>query len=180
VIADLPLTAFDLAAIAIVVLSTLFALLRGALREALTLAVWGGAAVVAWYGFEHVQPLTRQTFDNEVMADVTAAAVAFIVPLIAFKIVAAVLAARIPDRGPLVQIDRLLGGLFGLARGALIVCIAWLGLTVMVEPGEEPEWLREARLRPWVEDGAAWLERLLPEPRPTEQAAAPPRLRPAV
>jgi membrane protein required for colicin V production len=174
--AGLPFTAFDLAAIAIVALSTLFALLRGAVREALTLAVWGGAAVVAWYGFEYVQPLARQTIDNEVLADVTAAAVAFIVPLIAFKIVAALLAARLPHAGPVARVDRVLGGLFGIARGLLIVCIAWLGLALMMEPGEQPSWMREAWLRPWVEAGAAWLEGLLPEARPMERATAPARL----
>ena len=86
--ADLPLTAFDVAVLLIVGISGLLALVRGATREALTMAAWIGALVVAYYGFGYVRELAQKTIEMRWIADVVALVVVFVVPLIAFKTVA--------------------------------------------------------------------------------------------
>ena len=62
--ADLPLTAFDVAILLIVGISGLLALVRGATREALTMAAWVGALVVAYYGFGHVREFAQKTIET--------------------------------------------------------------------------------------------------------------------
>jgi membrane protein required for colicin V production len=159
---DLSLTAFDVAAFLVVGLSVLVAYLRGAIRELLTIATWLGAGVVAFYGFPYARELARRTMETEWLADAIALCVVFVVPLIGFKVAAAVLTDHIPG-GHVATVDRVAGAVFGLARGALLVCLAYLGLTVLVAREDHPDWIKNAILLPYVEDGAALLNRLMPE-----------------
>jgi membrane protein required for colicin V production len=158
---DLSLNAFDVAVVLVVGLSVLVAYLRGAIRELLTIATWLGAGVVAFYGFPYARELARRTMETQWLADAIALCVVFVVPLIGFKVAAAVLADHIPG-GHIETVDRIVGAAFGLARGALVVCLAYLGLTILVASEDHPDWIKNAILLPYVEDGAALLNRLMP------------------
>jgi len=160
--ADLPLTAFDVAVLIVVALSVLISLMRGVTREALSIASWVGAALVAWYGFGYAQELARQTIETNWLADAAALALVLVVPLIGFKLLAAMIADRLPG-GSIGVLDRVLGMAFGAARGAVIASVAYLGLTMALAPDEQPDWMREALVLPYVEEGAELLRRLMPE-----------------
>jgi len=170
---DLPLTAFDVAILLIVGISGLLALVRGAAREALTMAAWVGALVVAYYGFGYVRELTQKTIEMHWVADIVAVLVVFVVPLIGFKTVASVLADQVSDGG-FSFADRIVGVAFGVARGAAIVCALYLGMNVLVDPDEQPEWVRQATLLPYVQDGADLLQGLLPADAEEESRRAVP------
>ncbi len=60
-------------------------------------------------------------------------------------------------------LDRSLGFLFGIIRGAVIVCILYLGLSWIMPPAEQPDWVRSARAMPLIENGADMLRALIPE-----------------
>jgi membrane protein required for colicin V production len=160
--ANLPLTAFDIAVLLVVGLSVLVSLMRGATREALAIACWLGAGAVAWYGFGYARELARRTIETPWLADVAAFCVVFIVPLIGFKLVAAVLVDHLPG-GRLALVDRLAGAAFGAARGAFIVCAVYLGLSMAIGPEEQPAWVRQALILPYVRQGAGLLQRFVPE-----------------
>lgn len=159
--ADLPLTAFDVAVLLIVGISGLLALVRGATREALTMAAWVGALVVAYYGFGYVRELAQKTIEVRWIADLVALMVVFVVPLIAFKTVASVLSDHVADGG-FSMADRLVGMAFGVARGAVIVCALYLAVGLLIEPEEQPGWITRAALLPYVQEGAGMLQDLLP------------------
>jgi membrane protein required for colicin V production len=60
-------------------------------------------------------------------------------------------------------IDRSLGFVFGLARGALVICLGFLGFVwLSPDPERWPEMLQEARTRPLLERGTAALQTLVP------------------
>ncbi len=159
--ANLPVTAFDIAVLVVVGLSVVVSMVRGAAREALAIACWIGAGAVAWYGFDYARELARKTIETAWLADVAAFCVVFIVPLIGFKLVAAVLADHLPG-GRLGIIDRLGGMAFGAARGAVIVCAVYLGLSMAIAPDEQPAWIKQARVLPYVQEGAGLLRRFVP------------------
>src|SRR5262249_42736970 len=57
-----------------------------------------------------------------------------------------------------------LGFIFGLARGAFIVCLAFLLLDVSVpQQGDRPQWIREAKSAPYLHEGAEMLRGFMPE-----------------
>jgi membrane protein required for colicin V production len=158
---DLPVTLFDLVVGGVVLLSTLLALSRGAVREAFGLASWIGAIVAAIYAFEPVRPMLLEALGNELLADAATLALVFFVPFFVLKIVTGII-ARAVATSALGPVDKLLGLGFGFARGALIVCGAYLVGTVLVAEDQHPDWVKTALLQPQVAQGADWLGQLLP------------------
>lgn len=157
------LTAFDVIAIAVIGLSTLLALGRGFVREVFALLAWVGAVAAAIYAFPLLQPMLREAIAEPTIADVATAALAFIVPLIALRVLGGMIASALSGFG-FGGLDRLLGLVFGLARGALVVCLAYLALGfVFGDESQQPAWIRDARVTPYVRQGAAELRTLLPE-----------------
>ena len=158
---DLPVTLFDLIVGGIVILSTLLALSRGAVREALGLATWIGAIVAAVYAFEPVRPMLLEAIGNELLTDAATLAVVFFIPFFALRLLSGMI-ARAVSGSALGPVDNLLGLGFGFARGALIVCSGYLVGSVIVAREQHPDWVQTAMLKPQVEQGADWLATLLP------------------
>jgi membrane protein required for colicin V production len=161
-VGGLPLTLFDAGVIAVVGLSALSALVRGAASEILGLASWLGAAVAAFLAVPYATPLVRPAVANPAVADALAFGGVFLVALLALKLVGGVIARSVAGSavGPL---DKLLGLAFGAARGALLVCAAYLVASYLIKPELQPDWVNQAYLIEPVRDGAVALERLLPE-----------------
>lgn len=158
--------------LAVLVVSALLALLRGFVREALGIAAWAGAAYAAIRAFPFVEPHVRTWIQEAEIADPIALAIVFIVALIILSIIAGRL-ARLVRRSPIGGLDRTLGLLFGLARGAALVVAAYILAQRIVPIERWPDPVREARALPLAYRGAAWVVARLPEEyRP--QLEAPP------
>jgi membrane protein required for colicin V production len=157
----MPLTVLDLVVIAIVVLSAVLSLSRGLVRETLTLLAWIGAFAVAWFAFAPVRPAVADAVPHDLAADLITAALVFLVPLVVFKIIAGMVAKSVDGSG-LSLFDKLLGLGFGVARGALIVSLAYLIGTMLITPENEPTWMRNAYLRPQLVAGANLVREFLP------------------
>ena len=111
---------FDLAVVAVVALSTLFAFVRGIVREMIALATW----VVGFIAAIALRRTRRRHVRGLDIAPVARQAIAFglilIVVLIAGALVARSLASVVRAIG-LGFVDRILGAIFGVARGLLVV-----------------------------------------------------------
>lgn len=153
----------DVAILVLLLVSGIFAFLRGFVHEALSVGAWIGAALATLYGFPYAQPYARQVIAIEILADFAAGVAIFLLVLVLLWIVTHAIGRRVQESslGPL---DRALGFLFGLLRGAVLVAVAWLAFALFLPLEEDwPEAVREARSRPLVEAGAALLASLLPE-----------------
>jgi membrane protein required for colicin V production len=159
---SLSLTAFDVGALLVVAISALLSLVRGAAREALTIASWLGAIVAAWYGYGYAQDLARMTIETGWLADAAALVAVLVVPLIVLKVLAAMIADRLPEQGAFGTADRIVGVVFGVVRGGILVCAFYIGLTMLIEPDRHPDWIREAAVLPYVQEGAQLITALLP------------------
>jgi membrane protein required for colicin V production len=80
--------------------------------------------------------------------------------------------ARTVRSSGLSPIDRTLGFIFGVLRGAFIVSLAYLLLDVSVQRNDRPAWLRDAKSEPYLQQGADMLRNFLPESLRTKSAAA--------
>ena len=60
------------------------------------------------------------------------------------------------------SIDRTLGVVFGLVRGAALVMVAYIAAGLLVTPERWPEPVLQARALPYAYQGAAWLVGQLP------------------
>lgn len=162
----------DIAVLAVLLLSGLFAMLRGFVQEVLSIAGWIGAGLVTLYGLPQARPIAAQYISSPTMADVAAAGVLFLLTLVVLSIITHFI-AKLVRGSVLSHLDRSLGFVFGLARGALIACLAYLLALFMYTPEQGsakeasgaklPVWISQAKSAPYLERGATAISTMLPE-----------------
>lgn len=156
------MNALDIAVIAVLLISGLFAMMRGLVHEVLSVTAWVGAALATLYGLPLAQPVARQYIETAWVADVAAGAAIFLTTLVVLSLLTHAVAKRVRDSA-LNSLDRSLGFVFGVGRGALLVSLAYiLGLWLM-DSGDQPPWMAEAKTRPMMEYGAVLLQSALPD-----------------
>lgn len=155
------LTGLDLVALAVVLVSAIVALARGFVREVLSIVGWIGAILGTLHGFPFGQQLARKYIEWPVVADIVAGVVLFVVILVALTIISGAISKRV-QRSSINALDRSLGLLFGLIRGAALICLAYLVYSIALPPREHPDYIRNARLIGLVGIGAEWLYQLVP------------------
>ncbi|MBI06092.1 MAG: hypothetical protein CMM54_03830 [Rhodospirillaceae bacterium] len=168
---SLPVNPIDILVALVMLISALLALSRGAVREILGVSAWVGAALVAVFAFPHVRPYPRQwVTDNwpeldlgETLADAGTALVLFLVALIVFTIVNQMISGYV-QRSRMGTLDRSIGFIFGLLRGAVLVCLAYmLFVWAVKEPEDRPSWVEEAKAMPYIQMGAEIIRQIAPE-----------------
>ncbi len=126
------MTLFDHAVLTLIGFSVLLGVIRGFAREVIALASWAVAIVVASvYGGEAAPLLARQIPDESWRVLAAFVAIFFVV-LIVMSVIGLFTSRLIKSAGLGVE-DRVLGSLFGLARGLLVVLVLVLlaGLTAL-------------------------------------------------
>jgi len=144
------MTTVDYILAAAVLLSVLFGVARGFLRESIALLGWLGGLWLAWRHADVVEPYLGGALAGTELQHWVARSLVLMVVVIASWMVGALLSYLVQRSGLTLGVDRLLGGLFGLVRGAVIVGFAVM-LGQAAELGSEP-WWRESRLMPFAEE----------------------------
>jgi membrane protein required for colicin V production len=153
----------DFVVVGVIVLSGLFAFARGFVREALSIVCWLGASAAAIYATPHLRPLAQRFLPPGPVADAAAAGVTFLVTLIVLSVITARVSRRV-QQSSLSSLDRTLGLVFGLGRGALLACIGFIALTYILPPnGERPHWFTDSRTMPLIASVTTGIAQLLPE-----------------
>ncbi len=116
---------------AIIVISALLAYSRGLVREAMAIAGWVGATMLAFIFADQVEPLVRQVpglgsfiGDSCELSIIAAFAAVFAVALVVVSIFTP-LFSSVVQRSALNGLDQGIGFLFGVARGVLLVAVAF-------------------------------------------------------
>lgn len=162
-----PVNPTDIAVLVIVLLSALLSFARGFVREILSVAAWIGAAFAAIWAFPYAKPFAAAFVPMDVAAGAAAFVGVFIVALVLLSLVFSRLSRGVRTSA-LSAVDRSLGFLFGVVRGAVLVCLAYLLVAWVFPPGEQPDWLRQARTMPVIQSGAERLRRLVPDDMQTD------------
>jgi membrane protein required for colicin V production len=157
------MTWIDGAALGIIVLSAAFSMVRGFVRELLSIIAWVGAAVAALNLFPLVEPFVNSVLPLKNLVVFISVGSVFIVSLIILSLLAALLGGLIRDSA-LSGLDRSLGLVFGVIRGAVLVCLGYIAISVGVPEPSWPAPLVNARLLPAAYAGAVDLVSLVPDP----------------
>jgi membrane protein required for colicin V production len=155
------MTWVDFAVVGVVTVSALLAFMRGLVREVLGIGAWVGAGAASVWGLPLVRPQFHQWFGTSPWADPIAFVAIFVVALIALMLVAHAI-GRVVRGSPLGGLDRTLGLVFGLVRGAALVILAYIVGGMLVPVDHWPGPLLEARLLWPTYDGAHWTVEQLP------------------
>lgn len=143
----------DLVIIGLVTLSALISLVRGFVKEAMSLAVWVAAFFVAKHFYADLA-LYLGRINDDMVRNATAIAILFIVALI-IGAIANFMVSQLVIKTGLSGTDRVLGLVFGALRGVLIVS-ALLFFADSFTDMSEQSWWHESQLIPHFKIYIQW------------------------
>ncbi len=150
------LTALDWVILVVLGISTLLSLWRGFVREALSLLGWVVAFVVAHAFVDRLALALAEAIGNPTGRYVVAYALLFVATLVVFTVIVR-LAAGLVRLAGLSVLDRLLGTVFGLARGViLILALAWVGQ--QLAPAQYQQVVHQSVLMPQIVLLVDWVQ----------------------
>lgn len=147
------MTWVDPIVLGVMALSGLLACMRGLVREVLGIGAWIGAFAIASIGLPQGKDIVAQWIHDPVISATAAFVAILLVALVVLKLVAHYASKAVSGVG-LGGLDRTLGLLFGLARGAVLVVAIYLLAGWLTNPEQWPREVQEAYSRPFVCQGA--------------------------
>ncbi len=153
------MTVVDIIVIFVIVLSALFSLMRGFVKEAISLATW---VVAIWVAATFAPKLSAMltAFESEAVRQAVSFGILFVLTLMAGALVNFMISQVVKKTG-LSGADRLFGVAFGVIRGGLIIVVFVVigGMT----PLPDAQWWQDSNLLKWFEDAAIILQEYIPQ-----------------
>src|SRR4051794_11065957 len=158
----MPITWLDILLLGVMLVSGLLAMIRGFMREVLSIAAWATAAVATLLAYPRLLPIAKANISSDIVATGAVIGGGVLLTLL----IGSVITVRISDMildSRIGALDRTLGFLFGLGRGLVIVVVAFLFFAWLVPASKQPEGVRNAKSRVVLENTGEWLQALLPQ-----------------
>jgi membrane protein required for colicin V production len=156
------MTLLDIILIGVMLISALLAMIRGFMREILSIAAWVIAAIATLYAYSRLLPWAKGYFNNDIIAAGVVIGGTFLGTLLIVSIITVRFSDMVLD-SRVGALDRTLGFLFGLARGLVIVVVAFLFFAWLVPPRTQPNWVANAKSRVVLQSTGDWLISMLPD-----------------
>jgi membrane protein required for colicin V production len=131
----------DWCVIAVISLSTLMSLRRGFVKEALSLATWIAAFIIARTFNQNLQTLLTDSVQNPLFRMAAAFGILFICTLLLGAVISFLVGSLVKMTG-LSTTDRLLGMFFGLARGLILTIVAVA--IIRITPFAQSDWWKQS------------------------------------
>ena len=151
----------DSIVLAILFVSAVLGLMRGLVSEVMGIGAWVGAGLIALWGGPELEPRMVIWLGGSDWAAPVAYVVVFIVALVLLSIASGMVGGVVRGSS-LGGVDRSLGVLFGLLRGAALVVAAYIAACLLVTPERWPDPVLHARTLPYTYDAANWLAGKIP------------------
>jgi membrane protein required for colicin V production len=158
----MPITLLDILLLVVMLISGLLAMIRGFMREILSIGAWIVAALVTLYGYPRALPIAQGYFSSNMVAAAATVGAIFLLTLLIVSVIIMRISDMILD-SRVGALDRTLGFLFGLGRGLIIVVVAFLFFAWLVPDRSQPEWVRDAKSKVVLQSTGKWLISMLPD-----------------
>jgi membrane protein required for colicin V production len=152
----------DIVVIGVILISGLLALFQGLVKELLSIGAWVGAIYATIYGFAPARPMVKDIVPWPEAVDLATGMALFIGSLVLLSIGAHLISKILHSAGAGV-LDRTLGFVFGLVRGALIVVVLFIGISWYLGDEDQGQWFANSRTLPLTAAAAAYLVSVAPE-----------------
>ncbi|WP_316861249.1 CvpA family protein [uncultured Cohaesibacter sp.] len=163
----MPITLLDGIFIIVLLISAFLAMIRGFVREVLSIGAWLAAAFATIYLFDRVLPLVKAYLPQPIVAQGATALGIFLITLIVVSFITIQISDFVLDSS-IGALDRTLGFVFGAARGAVLMAVAMIFFNWFVPTDKQPDWIAQAKAKPLLNSVGDRLINLLPED-PEEQ-----------
>ncbi|MDI2112006.1 CvpA family protein [Commensalibacter nepenthis] len=153
----------DLVCLGVIVLSALSGLTRGFTREFIGLFGWVVAASLANRWYPDLVPKITPYISNETLADIASFAIIFLLCCIVINTLANVIVGQNSTRFSILgRLDRILGAACGAVKGFATLAIIYILGGIIFPAAQWPDTLQESQMVPYVYQGAAYINELLP------------------
>jgi membrane protein required for colicin V production len=142
--------------------SGLLAMIRGFMREILSITAWAAAAVATLLLYPRLLPIAKANISSDIVATGAVIGGVFLLTLLIVSIITVRISDMILD-SRVGALDRTLGFLFGLGRGLIIVVVAFLFFAWLVPGSKQPDGVRNAKSLEVLNKTGDWLQALLPQ-----------------
>lgn len=149
----------DFVIVGVVFVSCFISLIRGFVREALSLASWVISFLLAWNLHSSFASFFQTSIDTSNLRLIVAFFTLFILSLVMFTVVN-YFASKMVQRTGLTGVDRVIGVIFGFLRGVLLIT-AMVALAGLTHLPSTPQWKASVFLGQF-QSIAVWLTGLLP------------------
>ena len=150
---------FDFLIIGIIALSALISLIRGFVKESISLISWIIAGVLAFRYFSPMSELLEPYVSAPTVRSITAFAILFVSTLLVGAIINFIMSQLVSKTG-LSGTDKALGVVFGGARGVLIVTL--IVLLASLTPMPEAQWWQDSAMVGFFQQLAEWVKGIIP------------------
>jgi len=158
----MPITLLDVILIGVMLISAILAMIRGFMREVLSIAAWAIAALVTLYSYGKLLQYAKAYVNNDIIATVAVVAGTFLLTLLVVSVATVRFSDMVLD-SRVGALDRTLGFLFGLARVLIIVVVAFLFFVWLVPSKTQPSWVANAKSKVLLQSTGDWLMSMLPD-----------------
>jgi len=158
----MPITWLDMLLLGIMLISGLLAMIRGFIREILSIAAWAGAAAATVLLYGPLLPIAKANISSDIVASGVVIGGVFLLTLLIVTSVTVRISDKVLD-SRIGALDRTLGFLFGLGRGLIIVVVAFLFFAWLVPPAKQPDGVLNAKSLEVLNKTGEWLQALLPQ-----------------
>ncbi|MCL1786208.1 MAG: CvpA family protein [Alphaproteobacteria bacterium] len=144
------LTLLDYVYIGVLLVSTLWASMRGGVYETLTMVAWVVAALAARYASPHLNGILQSWF-NLTEPTIGTIVAAYFISFFAILLVASFISQRLRDavQDSFMRLtDHTFGIVFGIVRGIAIMGLVYWGMLYYYSEGPLPAFIAESRARP--------------------------------
>jgi len=149
----------DLAIIGIIVLSALISLIRGFVKESISLVTWVVAGLLALRYYGPMADLLEPFINSVTLRQWVGGGILFLATLVVGAIVNFIVSQLVSKTG-LSGTDKALGVVFGGARGVLIVTM--VVLLASLTPMPEASWWQDSVMIEFFQQLAQWLKGVIP------------------
>lgn len=158
----MPITLLDILLLVVMLISGLLAMIRGFMREILSIAAWGIAALATLYAYSRLLPTVKQYINSDMVAAGVTIVGVFLVTLLFVSVITVRISDMVLD-SRIGALDRSLGFLFGLGRGLVIVVVAFVFFDWLVPERSQPEWVKSAKSLVVLKQTGDSLKSILPD-----------------
>ncbi len=151
----------DFVLLGIIFLSALISLFRGFIREAMSLVTWAAAIWVALSFSNQLAAILPEGIESPTLRVIVGFVALFVAVLIIGSLIGALLYQLVKSTG-ISGTDRMLGMLFGAARGILVIALLVVFANNEVVPLKEEAWWQESVVRPYFDPIAEFILTILP------------------
>lgn len=178
---------FDSVVLFVLVASAVIAFLRGFIREVLTILGVVGGLAASYFGGPLIAPTIKDwlvpateeeagrfigLIPYNLLSDIIAYGSIFIIVVLILSLFSHMLASWAKTAG-LGAIDRTLGVIFGLARGAIIIGLLYLPLYLLVDNDVRADWFAKSKTRMYVEATSDFMAEFLPSGMTKDKESTP-------